>query len=161
MDGQYEDGEQIMTKKWQYYSTVSIDKISISQKEISWEGQLIKISSFTITWIDQFNFHGPITSLGRYFFKIQLITWLTPCRIVGGGYTCTLNAIVDKGECNHVNQVVASSPLNKDLVMPIVDHKGANVLLEMMEARYIEDIWRHGNPGMKNFHGAIIVTRAT
>ena len=81
--------------------------------------------------------------------------------MVGGCYYRTLNDIVDKGECNHVNQVVASSPLNKDLVMPIVDHKGANILLEMTEARYIRNIWRHGNPDMKNLHGAIMVTRAT
>ena len=36
-------------------------------------------------------------------------------------------------------------------IKPIVADKGANVLLEMMESRGIEDIWRHRNPDIKKF----------
>ena len=112
------------------------------------------------------NIYAPNHPLERETFFQNTVNNLADCnheKIVGGDYNCTLNPLIDRGECDHVKQVAASPPMNQDWMKPIIADKGANVLLEMMEARDVEDVWRRRNPDMKKFtwshHGKNVASR--
>ena len=100
------------------------------------------------------NIYAPNHPLEREIFFQNTINNLADCDheiIIGGDYNCTLNSHIDRGECQQVDQGITNPPVNQDWIKPIVADKGANVLLEMMESRGIEDIWRRRNPDMKKF----------
>ena len=100
------------------------------------------------------NIYAPNHPLEREIFFQNTVNNLADCnneKNIGGDYNCTLNSHIDRGECQQVNQGITNPPVNQDWIKPIVADKGANVLLEMMESRGIEDIWRRRNPDMKKF----------
>ena len=100
------------------------------------------------------NIYAPNHPLEREIFFQNIVNNLADCdheKIIGGDYNCTLNSHIDRCECQQVNQGITNPPVNQDWIKPIVADKGANILLEMMEFRGIEDIWRRRNPDMKKF----------
>ena len=76
--------------------------------------------------------HAPNHPLERETYFQNIVNDLADCNhenIVGVDNNYTLDPLVDRGECNYVDQVVASPPVNQDLIKHIIADKGANVLL--------------------------------